>query len=138
MKWITHLIILLSVCSGFLRASPSYDIAISRLHEDPSSANVIELGQVLISIAYYNSPPEINPYYSKIQKVLLSVPGHARFFASEIKSQQKEVAHHSTIPGPRGTYDFNRGHYFLPLPQNLWVKRHNTRRQNICDDERQW
>jgi hypothetical protein len=73
-----------------------------------------------------NHSSEVQIIYQKIQDELLSIPGHARYFADEIKREQHQVAHYPTVTGPRGTYDFNRGLYFLtmrhlPSPETIAV-----------------
>lgn len=64
--------------------------------------------------------------YDLVQSTLLNIPGHARYFAEEIKREQKEVANYPTITGPRCNYDRNRAKYFntlalLPSPETIAV-----------------
>jgi hypothetical protein len=64
--------------------------------------------------------------YELVQSTLLSVPGHARFFADEIRREQKEVAQYPANTGPRISYDRNRSKYFitlthLPSPETIAV-----------------
>ncbi len=70
--------------------------------------------------------PNVQVIYQKIQEELLSIPGHARYFADEIKRKQKEVAGYPTNTGPRVSYDFNRSLFFrtmahLPSPETIAV-----------------
>ena len=70
--------------------------------------------------------PDVRSIYQEIQKELLSIPGHARYFAEEIKREQKEVAEYPTSTGPRISYDRNRSKYFatlshLPSPETIAV-----------------
>lgn len=69
---------------------------------------------------------EVQVIYRKIQAELLSIPSHARYFADEIKREQKEVTEYPTSTGPRVSYDFNRACYFntlshLPSPETIAV-----------------
>jgi hypothetical protein len=69
---------------------------------------------------------EVQIIYQKIQGELLSISGHARYFAEEIKREQKDVTGFPTNTGPRVSYDFNRTKYFetlvhLPSPETIAV-----------------
>jgi hypothetical protein len=70
--------------------------------------------------------PAVQRIYREIQRELLSIPGHAQYFANEIKGEQKLVAKYPTSTGPRVGYDFNRAMYFntlahLPSPETISV-----------------
>ncbi len=71
--------------------------------------------------------PEVQIIYQKIQHELLSIPGHAKYFANEIKREQKEVAENeATGNGDRIAYNRNRWYYFktmahLPSPETIAV-----------------
>ena len=76
--------------------------------------------------SYDGHSVEVDNIFDEIQTTMLSIPGHARYFADEIKREQKEVSKYPTITRPRGTYDFNRGLYFitmrhLPSPETIAV-----------------
>jgi hypothetical protein len=58
---------------------------------------------------------EVDRIYEDIQSVMLSIPGHARYFAAEIKREQKEVAKYPANTGPRVSYDRTRGWYLETL-----------------------
>lgn len=57
---------------------------------------------------------------------LCKIPGHARYFAEEIKREQEEVKQYATNSGPRVSYDRHRTWHFetlrnLPSPETIWV-----------------
>lgn len=70
--------------------------------------------------------PEVLVIYRRIQDELLAIPGHAKYFADEIKREQKEVAKDAPHPGDRISYNRNRSNYFrtlthLPSPETIAV-----------------
>jgi hypothetical protein len=78
-------------CSGVIIANPTYEASIRAAELDPSEANVIELGGHLRGIARYGQPPVNKPYYDLIQKTLLSIPGHAQYFADKLERLRTEL-----------------------------------------------
>jgi hypothetical protein len=69
---------------------------------------------------------EVDRMFEAIQSTMLSIPGHARYFAEEIKREQEKVVKYPTNTGPRVSYDFNRAKYFntlahLPSPETIAV-----------------
>ena len=70
--------------------------------------------------------PERIGVYDETRSMLLSIPGHAQYFADEIEREQKEVAHLPTSTGARVSYDAHRSDYFstlayLPSPETIKV-----------------
>jgi hypothetical protein len=101
---------------------------ISVLDQHSVSENISYFGEVIRKLSRDNifQLKERFQVYDKVQETLLSIPGHARYFADEIKREQKKVAHSPTITGPRVAYDRNRGKYFmilrhLPSPETIAV-----------------
>lgn len=107
----------------------TYETAISNTKTDPSVQNVINLGGHLRGVARYNSSTGRSPYYDKIRETLIAIPGHAQYFADEIKREQKAVQRYPTNTGPRVSYDFSRTRSFdtlghLPSPATIAVLGH--------------
>lgn len=126
MRTIQHILYSVVLSSFVLGSNATFDEAINRAVHEKSLNSIIDLGGHLRGIANYNSIPQHHTYYSKIQSTLLSIPGHARYFADEIKREQKEVAQYPTSTGPRVSYDFKRALYFetlshLPSPETIAV-----------------
>ena len=71
-----------------LRANPVYDEAIKRASSNPSSESIVELGGHLRGSARNTKPTARGEYYFKIQKALLSAPGHAKYFAESLEKQR--------------------------------------------------
>jgi hypothetical protein len=75
---------------------------------------------------YSGHSVDVERVFEEIQSTMLSQPGHARYFADEIKREQKDVANYPTVAGPRVSYDRMRGMYFLtmrhlPSPETIAV-----------------
>jgi hypothetical protein len=69
---------------------------------------------------------EVDRIFYKIQATMLSIPGHSRYFADEIKREQEKIKDDPTVTGPRVSYDRMRGWYFLtmrhlPSPETIAV-----------------
>jgi hypothetical protein len=69
---------------------------------------------------------DVDRVYQELQEFMLSTPGHARWFADEIKQKQTKIAPYPTSTGPRVLYDFQRALYFetlahLPSPETISV-----------------
>lgn len=69
---------------------------------------------------------DVDRVYQELQELMLSTPGHARWFANEIKQKQTKVAPYPTSTGPRVSYDFQRTLCFetlahLPSPETILV-----------------
>jgi hypothetical protein len=106
------------------RGTASQYASLQRLRETVRNAGqktphelIPDLGEALRKLARENifQVRERIEVYDLVQSTLLSVPGHARYFADEIRREQKEVTQYPTSTGPRVDYDFNRGLYFLTL-----------------------
>ena len=101
-----------------------------KTRKDPSASNVVELGGKLVGVDHYNSgSSEEQQAVGKIVSTLLSIPGHAQYFADEIEREQKEVATLPTNTGPRVSYDRRRAWHFetlrhLPSPETIKVLGH--------------
>lgn len=92
------------------------------------SEAVLQLGRSIWKLSRYNifQVKERFHVFDKVRESLISIPGHARYFADEIKREQKEVARYPTNTGPRGSYDSHRSSYFetlslLPSPETISV-----------------
>ena len=64
--------------------------------------------------------------YQEAQTALLSVPGHAQYFADEIERRQNEVWKDPLVAGGRGSYNSDRAYYFgviahLPSPEAIKI-----------------
>jgi hypothetical protein len=101
---------------------------ISKVNEHPDTENIGYCGEKLRKLSRGNiyQLKERFEVYDKVQETLLAIPGHSRYYADEIKREQKEVAQYPTNTGPRVTYDFNRGLHFmtmryLPSPETISV-----------------
>jgi hypothetical protein len=71
----------------------------------------------------------VDAIYQSIQREILSIPGHAQYFADEIEREQKAVEKYPTCTGPRVSYDRQRALYFetlchLPSPETIAVLGH--------------
>jgi hypothetical protein len=70
--------------------------------------------------------PAVELIYGKLQAELVSIPGHARYFADSIESERKKVEDVRFNLGPRIDYDLNRRLAFetlahLPSPETIKV-----------------
>jgi hypothetical protein len=69
---------------------------------------------------------EVDRVFEEIQFTMLSIPGHARYFADQIKLEQKKFTNDPTITRPRVAYNRMRGWNFLtmrhlPSPETIAV-----------------
>jgi hypothetical protein len=96
----------------------------------PPETRTAQLWRGLRNMAHRKSfevhSPDVEVIFQKIQDELLSIPGHARYFFNELKREQIEVEQFPTNTGPRVSYDFHRGLYFLtmrhlPSPETIAV-----------------
>jgi hypothetical protein len=105
-----------------------YEACISQLKSDPSIENLIVLGGHLRGAMRHRYSYRGNTPYSEILRdTMLSIPNHARYFADEIKREQKEVATYGKLS--KNEYDFHRALHFetlshLPSPETIAVLGH--------------
>jgi hypothetical protein len=77
---------LIAVCSiEFTHAQiRAYEESLTRLEKAKTDENLQDIGGHLRGVARYNQPPESSPYYRRIQQAILSIPGHAEFYAKPV------------------------------------------------------
>jgi len=93
----------------------------------------------LRSMGYWKSfdghNPNVDKIYQIIQNDLISISGHAQYFADEIERERETVQYLPPNVGPRVSYDTDRNRLFdvlahLPSPETVRVL------GNYLDDER--
>lgn len=94
---------------------------------EPSEAIPI-LGSMIVKLARKNiyQIPERVAVYDKARDLMLSIPGHARYYANEIKREQATVASLPANTGDRVGYDRNRAYHFetlqyMPSPETIRI-----------------
>jgi len=88
MKITTKISCLLLFWMGFTSQSEGnavYEEAITRFSTEPSPENLMKLAGHLRGIARYREGYKESEDYHRIQNILLSTPGHAKYFAEEIE-----------------------------------------------------
>jgi hypothetical protein len=118
------LFVLISHASG--AEASVYENAMEGVKSDPSPQNVLKLGGHIRGIARYNHPPESHTFFNKMRNVMLSTPGHARYFADKLEEE------HLTSDPQRFRGNFVRYAYWylnetlvhLPSPETVAVLGH--------------
>lgn len=126
MKFLKNIILLVIATSVSLIASPTPDELIEKVVQYPTAENISSMGGYLQGLARYNSVPASNPNFVKIQKTLISIPGHARFYRDEILKVQEEYEKDPSDKYLQNKYFETRGHGFvvmshLPSPETISV-----------------
>jgi hypothetical protein len=105
-----------------IAANLVYDAAIEKVISNPSSQNIPELGGYLRGVAHYTQSSARSEYYFKIQKTLLSVPDHAKYFTDKLAEAR------SKTEKPWLDDNYSRVHsetvqtlIHLPSPETIWA-----------------
>lgn len=105
----------------------------AKLDESTDWSNDVKLDRLstgLRNMAHRKSHPghskDVDSLYLGIQSLLLSIPGHASYFATEIRREQKDAEGLPTNYGERVGYDFRRSMHFrtlahLPSPETIQI-----------------
>lgn len=107
-----------------------WEMKVSGLKGQPADVRLNELWLGLRNMGhrrtYEGYSEEVDSIYTKLQSEFLSIPGHAQYFADEIKQEQAKVATYPANTGPRVSYDSNRQIAFetlahIPSPETVKV-----------------
>lgn len=113
---------LLSACSIHTANAEiqAYEESIARVETSPTEENFQDIGGHLRGVARYNRPPESSPYYRRIQKTILSIPGHAEFYAKPIRESYAAYRdqEHPEHLGSDNRY-FDEMRYTMPTLRHL-------------------
>lgn len=126
MRYLTLLIVLIfgGVTLAEERIHPAVQKEIEAIKIHASEKNLIEVGMSLRAEGIHRHGKS---NYMALQRALLSIPGHAQYFADAIRREQAAVKHIPFNVGERITYDRNRDWYIretlrhLPSPETIRV-----------------
>lgn len=106
--------------TNILDANPVYEAAIKELRSSPNRTAVLNVAGHLRGVARNQSDLGANPYYFILQSELLSVPGHATYFADELERLIADPVNRTTDIRQRRWY-IEETLVHLPSPETIWV-----------------